>query len=134
MRLADVDAAALDEARTFNAALEALLAKAPSVHTIDPAETRAARAEGRGTFPTPVMVDEGRGPTIPPPDGGPALRGREFVPPGDVRGVYLHIHGGGWVLGDARSQDVGLWRLANEASVAVLAVAYRPGAPHPPPR
>jgi acetyl esterase/lipase len=131
MALVDVDAAALEEARTFNAAVEDLLSKAPSVHTISPADTRAARADGRGTFPAPVLVDEARDRVVPGLDGGPEVAVRELVPPGDVRGVYLHIHGGGWVLGDARSQDVALWRLANEASVAVVSVEYRLAPEHP---
>jgi acetyl esterase/lipase len=131
MRLVDVDAAALDEARTFNAALEDLLAKVPSVHTVSAEDTRRARAEGRGTFPAPVVVEEARDRVITGAADHRELAVREFVPPGDVRGVYLHIHGGGWVLGDARSQDVALWRLANEASVAVVSVEYRLAPEHP---
>jgi acetyl esterase/lipase len=45
--------------------------------------------------------------------------------------VYLHIHGGGWVLGSAFQQDVPLWTLANEASVAVVSVEYRLAPEHP---
>lgn len=129
MRLVDVDEATLEEARTFNVALEDLLAKAPPVHTVPPAETRLARAEGRGTFPAPVVVPDGRDITIAGPDGNEILL-RAFVPP-DVRGSYLHIHGGGWVLGSASAQDVALWRLANEASVAVVSVEYRLAPEHP---
>jgi len=45
--------------------------------------------------------------------------------------VYLHLHGGGWVLGSSHQQDVGLWRLANEAQVAVVSVDYRLAPEHP---
>lgn len=130
MSLVDADEAMLEEARTFNAALEDLLAKTPSVHTVDPAESRRARAEGRGTFPAPVVVDEGRDRTIAGPAGND-IRLRTFVPPGEVRGVYLHIHGGGWVLGSSHQQDVALWRLAGEASLAVVTVDYRLAPEHP---
>src|SRR4051794_41970415 len=77
MALVDVEAGALDEARTFNAAVEDLLAKAPSVHTVPPAQTRQTRADGRGTFPPPVIVDDGRDREVPGLDGGAggALRG-----------------------------------------------------------
>jgi acetyl esterase len=129
MELVDVGAAAIEEARTFNAAVEELLASAPSVHTVDPVVTRQARAEGRGTFPPPEVVPEGRDRTVPGPAGD--LTVRTFVPPGDVRGVYLHLHGGGWVLGSAHQQDVALWRLANEAAVAVVSVDYRLAPEHP---
>jgi len=129
MELVDVGEEQLEEARGFNAALEALLAAAPSLHTVDPVETRRARAEGRGTFPAPEVVPEGRDLAVPGPAGDITVR--TFVPPGDVRGVYLHIHGGGWVLGSAHQQDVGLWRLANAAGVAVASVDYRLAPEHP---
>jgi acetyl esterase/lipase len=130
MRLVDIDDAARQEVRTFNAALEELLASGPSVHTVPPEETRQARVEGRGTFPAPVVVPEGRDESIPGPDGND-IRLRVFVPPGDVRGVYLHLHGGGWVLGSSHAQDPLLWKLANEAHVAVVSVDYRLAPEHP---
>lgn len=129
MELVDIAEEHLDEARTFNATLESLLASAPSVHTVDPAETRRTRAEGRGTFPAPEVVPEGRDLAVPGPAG--PITVRSFVPPGEVRGVYLHVHGGGWVLGSAHQQDVALWRLANEAAVAVASVDYRLAPEHP---
>jgi acetyl esterase/lipase len=129
--LVDVDEEQRTEARTFNAAVEELLAAAPSVHTVDPSETRRARAEGRGTFGPPVVVPEGRDLVVPGIDGGVDVPVRTFVPPGEVRGVYLHVHGGGWVLGSAAQQDVLLWKLAQEASVAVVSVDYRLAPEHP---
>ena len=130
MRIVDIDEATRDEARTFNTALEELIASGPSVHTVAPEETRRARAEGRGIFPGPVVVPEGRDATIDGPDGN-QIRLRVFVPPGDVRGVYLHIHGGGWVLGSSHAQDPLLWKLANEAHVGVVSVDYRLAPEHP---
>jgi acetyl esterase len=51
--------------------------------------------------------------------------------PEDIRGVYLHLHGGGWVTGAADQQDPSLWDLAQGASVAVLSVDYRLAPEHP---
>ena len=130
MRIVDIDEATRDEARAINAAIEELLAKAPSVHTIPPEETRAARAAGGGVLPGPIVVPEGRDEAIAGPDGN-EIRLRVFVPPGDVRGVYLHIHGGGWVLGSSHAQDPLLWKLANEAHVGVVSVDYRLAPEHP---
>lgn len=121
---------ALDEARRLNEMVEQLLAAAPSVHTVPAAETRQARAEGRGTFGAIVVVDEGEDRTIPGLDGAPDVPVRVFVPP-TVKGAYLHIHGGGWVLGGANQQDPTLWRLAQEAEVAVVSVDYRLAPEHP---
>ena len=120
--------AELEETRAFNRRLEELLATVPQAHTVPPEQTRAGRWEGRGPFPAPVVLPEGRDRTIDGPGGPIPLR--VFVPD-TVTGVYLHIHGGGWVLGDARSQDPALWRLATSAHVAVVSVEYRLAPEHP---
>jgi acetyl esterase len=44
---------------------------------------------------------------------------------GEVRACYLHLHGGGWALGGADSQDQTLLRFASAARVAVVSVEYR---------
>jgi acetyl esterase/lipase len=51
--------------------------------------------------------------------------------PGRVDGVYLHIHGGGWVFGSADGQDQRLWALAEQARLAVVSVEYRLAPEHP---
>jgi acetyl esterase len=57
---------------------------------------------------------------------------RVFTPP-DVCGVYLHLHGGGFVYGSARFQDDKLERLALACRVEVASVEYRlaPEEPYP---
>lgn len=50
----------IDEARVFNAQLEALIATQPPVYTIPPEATRRARREGKGIFPAPVFLEEAR--------------------------------------------------------------------------
>jgi acetyl esterase/lipase len=129
VELVAVDEEHLTEARTLNASIEELLATAPSVHTVPPETTRRNRADGRGTFGPPVLVPEGRDLTVASPAGDVPIR--VFVPPGEVAGVYLHVHGGGWVLGSASQQDVLLWELATEARVAVVSVDYRLAPEHP---
>jgi acetyl esterase len=125
-----VDDAVLQETRQFNARLEELLAGAPRVNVVGATETRRARSDGRGIFPAPVVLPEGQDRVIPGRAGDVGLR--VFVPP-EVTGVFLHLHGGGWVLGGAGQQDVSLWRLATEARLAVVSVDYRlaPEHPHP---
>jgi acetyl esterase len=49
----------------------------------------------------------------------------------DVRGVYLHFHGGGWVSGSAGGQDDQLEELARACGVAVVSVEYRLAPAHP---
>lgn len=86
------------------------------------------------------------GEAIPPPDpatllaasnqdvpGNPRRTVRVIRPPGEVRGVLLHIHGGGFQFGDARMADGMNSYLAREVSVATVSVEYRlaPAHPHP---
>jgi acetyl esterase len=118
----------LDEAAGVNEAIAQMLATAPSTHTVPPEETRRARVEGRGWMGPIARVDTAVDRVVPGPDGD--IRLRTFT--GDrVEGVYLHIHGGGWVLGGADQQDVLLSHLADEAHVAVVSVDYRLAPEHP---
>jgi acetyl esterase/lipase len=121
----------LEETRQFNAALEELLSTMPPVYTVPPEVTRRAREEGTGTFPAPVVLEQGVDRVVPGRSGDIPVR--VFLPPegSAVLGVYLHIHGGGWVLGSARGQDPLLWNMASEAGVAVVSVDYRLAPEHP---
>jgi len=53
------------------------------------------------------------------------------IAPHTPRGVYLHIHGGGWVLGGADMQDPMLERIADNTGLAVVSVEYRLAPEHP---
>jgi acetyl esterase/lipase len=55
---------------------------------------------------------------------------RALVPP-SPRGVYLHVHGGGWVLGAADQQDPRLAALAAATGLACVSVDYRLAPEHP---
>ncbi len=118
-----------DATRAFNIQLGETLAALPQTHEVDdPPTTRAARARGEGPFPAPERLPEGQDRAI--QGRGGAIPLRVFQPP-VIRGVYLHIHGGGWVLGSAGAQDIALWRLARAAEVAVVSVDYRLAPEHP---
>jgi acetyl esterase len=58
---------------------------------------------------------------------------RVIAPDGAPTGVFLHLHGGGWTLGESDAQDVRLQRLARETGLAVVSVNYRlaPENPYP---
>jgi len=90
---------------------------------------RAARRRGEGPFPPPVMSSRARTMTITGSDGNEIpLR---VIAPDRPRGIYLHIHGGGWVLGGADMQDPMLERIADNTGQAVVAVEYRLAPEHP---
>jgi acetyl esterase/lipase len=118
-----------EQTRAYNQTLSETLAALPAHHELDdPPASRAARERGDGPFPAPVRLDEGEDRMVPGRAGGVPLR--VFTPP-VVRGVYLHIHGGGWTLGTAGGQDILLWRLARAAEAAVVSVGYRLAPEHP---
>ncbi len=112
------------ETAEYTARLEALIAQGPPVHTIAPKVIRAAREAGRGLWGplvrSPMAVDRELA-------GVPV---RCFVPP-DPRGVYMHVHGGGWMLGGAHHHDPRNAHIALACGYAVVSVGYRLAPEHP---
>jgi acetyl esterase/lipase len=93
-----------------------------------PEVTREARESGRGAFGPIVRSEMAQERTVPGPAGEIPIR--VFVPD-TVRGVYLHIHGGGWTLGRAHHQDPRLEQIARGCGVATVSVDYRLAPEHP---
>jgi acetyl esterase/lipase len=60
-----------------------------------------------------------------------AARTCRIFDPGDAVGVYVRIHGGGWVFGSYDAEDVYSWRLARETKLVVISVDYRLAPEHP---
>lgn len=81
-------------------------------------------------MPAPVPVEQGEDLVVKGDDGDLRLR---VLRPESARGIYLHLHGGGWVLGSAIDQEPLLWDLAVEAGITVVGLDYRlaPEHPHP---
>jgi acetyl esterase len=124
-----VDEAMLAESRAFNEMLGQLLAEEPSVETVPPDVSRRARREGRSIFPPPVFLPQARELVVPGRAGG--LRVRVLAPEGEATGAYLHIHGGGWVLGCCDQQDDRLWELVEATGLCAVSVDYRLAPEHP---
>jgi len=117
------------ETAAFNSRLEKLIAAMPPTYTLEPEKVRADREAGKGLWPV-TRLDTLQDRIIPAKSGDVPVR--IFVPP-KVDGVYLHIHGGGFMLGRAHHSDVGNVRLAESCNLAVVSVDYRlaPEDPHP---
>jgi acetyl esterase/lipase len=119
------------ETRALNESMVKLLTPLPNWWVLGAETSRAARRRGDGPFPAPVMSSRAHERSIPGPDGND-IRLR-VIAPDSPRGVHLHIHGGGWVLGGADLQDPMLERIADNAGLAVVSVEYRlaPEYPYP---
>jgi acetyl esterase/lipase len=116
------------ETAAFLAQIEQMAAGLQPIYTQTPQQVRQARLEGRG-FGGPIIYSpNARELTLPGPAGPLTLRA---FTPSRIDGVYLNIHGGGWVLGAADAQDPKLEALANACNVAVLSVDYRLAPEHP---
>ncbi len=117
------------ETAELTEAVEKLLAEEPLFTDFPPDRIRAAREEGKGIWGPVATVDAATTRSLPGPAG--EVPARVLVPPGEVRGVYLHIHGGGWTLGAAHHSDIANWALARHCRVAVLSIDYRLAPEHP---
>lgn len=91
--------------------------------------TREMRARGEGPFPLASRSPKARVFYI-PGKGGHQIPLR-VIAPDQPRGVYLHIHGGGFVLGAADLQDTALERIAKQVGLACISVDYRLAPEHP---
>ncbi|MFT7524370.1 MAG: acetyl esterase, partial [Candidatus Paceibacteria bacterium] len=108
----------------FVADLEAKLADMPATHEVPPEILRKARDEGVGVFPFHPPLKEAETIDIPPAPGGPG-RVRVLLPERVPKGVFLHIHGGGWTLGKPWHQDHRLKELVNRTGCATVSVECR---------
>jgi acetyl esterase/lipase len=123
------DAAIDAETAAANAQMIELLTGQPDWWVAGAPAARAARRRGDGPFPAPVMSSRARTITITGKDGN--VIPLRVIAPAQPRGIYLHLHGGGWVLGGADMQDPMLERIADNTGQAVLSVDYRLAPEHP---
>ncbi len=122
------DEAIPQETRNANAAIVAAMANMPEWWVVGAAKVRAARAKGEGIFPAAAKSERARWIEIDGPAGKLPLR---VIAAEQSRGVYLHIHGGGHVLGAADQQDRLLERIADDTRLTAISVEYRLAPEHP---
>ncbi len=115
----------------FRLRLEAQLQNAPPVETIDIPEMRRLRAAGEGVLPVAGPTADGRWRAWPDAVAGAPNRVRVVDPPSPPRGVYFHVHGGGWTFGAPELGDARAARLAAATGARVVSAAYRLAPEHP---
>ncbi|MBW2424815.1 MAG: alpha/beta hydrolase [Deltaproteobacteria bacterium] len=106
----------------------------PDIDATDLPEDPIARAEAqRASFAEalPPMPPSARAEasSIPGPAGDVPVR--IFRPDGPARALFLHLHGGGWILGSPEMTDATNEVLAEKHGLAVVSVDYRLAPEHP---
>ncbi len=98
---------------------------------VEQAEAKRQQLEARRQYiiqfepdPSPMAVEA----AIPGPAG--EIPVRLFVPD-EPRAMFLHIHGGGWIVGRPQISDLENEHLAKHHGLAVLSVDYRLAPEHP---
>jgi acetyl esterase/lipase len=108
------------------AALDAMPALAISAANLG--QVRAARAAMLAALPPPTVTDvEVSERRIPGPPGAPDVRALVYVPQHTSGGLagFLHIHGGGYILGTPEMTDARNRLLARDLGCVVVSVDYR---------
>jgi len=108
------------ETRAYNEELLRNRDATPQAYELGAVRMREARHERWLKEEGPSAIATER--TIPGPAGPVPLR--VFIPE-QVAGVYLHIHGGGFVLGEACASDRRNEHIAKTCHLAVVSVDYR---------
>jgi acetyl esterase/lipase len=123
-------AAISPEIRDQNARIVEALARLPDPWSLPLDVVRERRRQGGGPFPPMPKSPRAEVFAIEGPAGPIPMR---VIAPERPRGVYLHIHGGGWTWGAADEQDPWLDRLADRLGLATVSVEYRlaPEDPYP---
>ncbi|MDR3495973.1 MAG: alpha/beta hydrolase [Ancalomicrobiaceae bacterium] len=121
------------ETRALNAEILAKIEATEDPWTFEPRDIRAMRALGLGPFPLAPRSPRAETLTIEGPHGPIGLR---IIRPaaGTTTGVYLHIHGGGWVWGTADQADPRLEHIADACGFAGVSIDYRLAPEHPYPK
>lgn len=132
--MSEIDPALFDEAAipaetlAINATIVELTKDLPNWWDVGADKVRAARARGEGPFPAVEKSPRARVVDVDGPGGQVPLR---IIAPERPRGVYLHFHGGGWVLGANDQQDLLLQYIADATGLTAVSVDYRLAPEHP---
>ncbi|KAL3481269.1 Alpha/Beta hydrolase protein [Aspergillus californicus] len=119
-----------------NTLLEKITTGGPRWYDVGAAKYREMHMQGKIALPPPVSLPNATSATVPARENGREIPIRVYKPDnGRSKGVFLHSHGGGFVLGSETSFDKTLQMYANGTQLTAVSVGYRhaPEAPYPAP-
>ncbi|KAL6713204.1 hypothetical protein ACLMJK_009325 [Lecanora helva] len=125
------DAVSLDT-KELNDQLVAFTKKGPQWYEVGAVKYREMMENGELGLPKPVHLPQAQTLRISSREEGRDIPCRLLSPEqdGSVKGIFLHLHGGGGVLGSEKSQDEYLQTFTN-AGLTVISVGYRLAPEHP---
>lgn len=128
--LSPFDPRAIDpETLAINARIEAALAQSTPAYETSVAQIRSTANPSSQLSQADPPSPRAQSRDIAGP-GGP-LNLRIIAPAGAARGIYMYLHGGGWVRGSNDTHDSFLEHLADIHGLAAVSVAYRLAPDHP---
>ncbi|EXJ60792.1 hypothetical protein A1O7_04945 [Cladophialophora yegresii CBS 114405] len=119
--------------RDFNLRLQELESRGQKWYEVGAAEYRRLRKAGLTPLPGATLLPSATAFSVPSRDDNRSIPCRVLMPEHDSapQGIFMHIHGGGWVLNDETSSDLYLQKVANAGSLVCLSVGYRLAPEHP---
>jgi acetyl esterase/lipase len=122
-----------EKTNAFNQKLMEMMRGAPRWYEVGAVRYREMRATGETPLPKATLLESAVSYSIPSRDGDRSIPCRILKPQNGkpVKGVFYHIHGGGWVLQDEKSQDPTLQGIADATGLLCISVGYRLAPEHP---
>ncbi|KAL2426635.1 hypothetical protein ABEF95_011058 [Exophiala dermatitidis] len=122
-----------EESNAFNKQLMNIMAGGPKWYEVGAQRYREMRAAGETRLPKAVYLDSAESFIIPSRDADRTIPCRILKPQNgkSAKAIFMHIHGGGWVLQDEKSQDPPLQAIAHDTETMVISVGYRLAPEHP---
>ncbi|KAK2879990.1 hypothetical protein FQN49_000683 [Arthroderma sp. PD_2] len=124
-----------EETKKMNAFLETVTENGPKWHEVGVETYREMRETGETPLPVPVYLPDAQDATLPSREAGREIPLRVIRPDNGLpsKGVFLHFHGGGFILGTHKHSDTSLKMYADQCQVTAISVGYRlaPEDPYP---
>ncbi|KAK4202023.1 Alpha/Beta hydrolase protein [Triangularia verruculosa] len=116
-----------EETINVNNFIERATSGVPTWQEVGPVRFREMRERGETGFAAPVYLPAAKDAQIPSRDNGRDIAVRVYSPDNGQasKGLFLHIHGGGFVMGTHQHQDGKLRDYANTFQLTAISVDYR---------
>ncbi|GES60229.1 alpha/beta hydrolase fold-3 [Aspergillus terreus] len=122
-----------EQTKKAAALLESITTGGPRWWEVGIEKYREMRELGQTPLPKPVYLPEALDGTVPSRDANREIPIRIYKPDNGQpsKGIFLHFHGGGFVLATHKHSDSMLREYANKCQLTAISVGYRLAPEHP---